>query len=53
MQMLRHLWAPDNHDRRIGIDEALQHEAWGPLLSDTPREPKKRKQDDRVRGGTK
>jgi hypothetical protein len=45
MQMLRHSWAPDNHDRRISIGDALQHEAWGPLLPDTSPKPKRSKRD--------
>ncbi|KFY92196.1 hypothetical protein V500_04257 [Pseudogymnoascus sp. VKM F-4518 (FW-2643)] len=37
VQMLRHPWTRTNHESRIDIDKALQHEAWGPLLSDEPR----------------
>ncbi|KAL8318530.1 hypothetical protein RB597_005693 [Gaeumannomyces tritici] len=48
MQMLRHRWAPKNSGRRISIDEALEHPAWGPLLSDASREPKRQKFGDRL-----
>ncbi|KAI0859240.1 kinase-like domain-containing protein [Xylaria cubensis] len=37
VQMLRHECArdPQNRARRINVGEALQHPAWGPLLSDS------------------
>ncbi|KAK3337153.1 kinase-like domain-containing protein [Cercophora scortea] len=46
IEMLRFPWASNNHGRRIDIDEALQHEAWGPLLSDEPRVKRGRLDDD-------
>jgi serine/threonine protein kinase len=35
VQMLKHPWARKNCGRRIDVDEALQHPAWGPFLPDS------------------
>ncbi|PQE15615.1 ste kinase protein [Rutstroemia sp. NJR-2017a BBW] len=42
IDMVRYRWAPNNHAQRPGIDEVLQHPAWGSLLPDSP-QPKRRR----------
>lgn len=37
VQMLKHPLTRTKQEPRINIDEALQHQAWGPLLTDEPR----------------
>lgn len=42
VEMVRYRWAANNHGQRPGIDEVLQHPAWGPLLPNAPQAKRRR-----------
>ena len=42
VEMVRYQWAQKNHARRPGIDEVLQHPAWGTLLPESSQVKRRR-----------